>query len=109
MKSDFRLRPGSVQSKAISLLTFASIAGLFAPNFTYAIDYPPSIPNSNVFTEQTAPVKVDQSSGGIYATSGSRYSARPQWIAARVSASVQQPKHRRWNSRLWMVYPYSIY
>src|SRR5260370_1938364 len=66
MKKHFRWKLGSVQSKAISLLTLASIIlPLFAPAYTYAADTPPTVPNSNVFTAQTEAPKVDGPTGAF--------------------------------------------
>ena len=66
MKILFRWKLGSVQSKAISLLTFAAIIfPLLAPTYTYATDYPPSVPNATVFSGQTEAPKVDEPTGAF--------------------------------------------
>src|SRR5258705_4109649 len=66
MKKHFRWKLGSVQSKAISLLTLAAIIlPLFAPVSAYATDLPPSVPNTNVFTGETEAPKVDGPTGAF--------------------------------------------
>ena len=62
MKS-IRLHVGSVQSKAISLFVFASL--ILTPLTARATDYPPSVPNSNVFTTSTEVPKVDGPTGAF--------------------------------------------
>jgi len=62
MKTHIRLHVGSVQSKVISLLIAAP---LLLPIGAYATDYPPSVPNSNVFGSQSQAPKVDESSGAF--------------------------------------------
>ena len=60
----YRLHVGSVQSKAISLFIFASL--ILTPLTTaHATDYPPSVPNSNVFTTSSEAPKVDGPTGAF--------------------------------------------
>jgi hypothetical protein len=59
MQIYFRLRQGSVHSKAISLLISAPIIlSLLVPFSAYATDYPPSVPNANVFGGNAEAPKV---------------------------------------------------
>lgn len=66
MKTFFHWNRGSVQSKAISLLVAAIIAlPLLLPVNAHAVDYPPSVPNPNVFGGAVSEPKVDEPTGAF--------------------------------------------
>jgi hypothetical protein len=66
MKTDFHWKPGLVQSKVISLFIIApTLLALLIPVSAFATDYPPTVPNPNVFGGDTDAPRVDEPTGAF--------------------------------------------